>query len=80
MITFKQSRIENSPHYFFSDMINIKIFDPNLLDIQNLSSKSTDALIYDIKYINHVNIDSENSLYLIFNNVDGYNQKSNGDK
>ena len=80
MITFKQSRIANSPHYFFSDMTNIKIFDPNLLDIQNLSSKSADALIYDIKYINHVNIDSENSLYLIFNNVDGYNQESNGDK
>ena len=30
--------------------------------------------------LDHVNIDSENPLYLIFNNVDGYMEESNGDK
>ena len=47
--------------------------------------KNIDAVIYNIKYItlkslNHVNIDNKNPPYLIFNNVDGYIQESNGDK
>ena len=33
-----------------------------------------------MKSLDHVNIDSDNSLYLIFNNVDGYIEESNGDK
>ena len=66
-------------------MINIKNFDSNLLNIEKTSFKSTDAVIYNIQYItmeslDHVNIDSENPLYLIFNNVDGYIEESNGDK
>ena len=77
MMTFRQIKIENRPHYFFNDMINIKHFHPNLLDIDKISFKSTDAVVYNIKYItmknlDNENIDSENPLYLIFNNVDGY--------
>ena len=50
-----------------------------------MSFKSTDAFIYNVRHItmkslDHVNIDSESSLYLIFNNVDEYIQESNGDK
>ena len=30
--------------------------------------------------LDHVNIDSENPLFLIFNNEDGYIPESNGDK
>ena len=42
-----------------------------------MSFKNTDAVIYHIEYItmkslDNKNIDSANSLYLIFNNVDGY--------
>ena len=33
-----------------------------------------------MKILNHVNIDSENTLYLKFNNVDGYIEESNGNK
>ena len=33
-----------------------------------------------MKSLDHVNIDCDNSLYLIFNNVDGYIEESNGDK
>ena len=84
MITFKQINIENRSYYFFNDMINIKTFDPSLLSIDKISFKSVDAVIYNIKYItlkslNHVNIDSKNPPYLIFNNVDGYIKESNGD-
>ena len=50
-----------------------------------MSFKSTDAFIYNVRHItmkslDHVNIDSESPLYLIFNNVDEYIQESNGDK
>ena len=55
-------------------MININNFDPNLLNICKIPFKSIDAVIYSIRYIimkslHHVNIDSANSLYLVFNNV-----------
>ena len=58
-------------------MINIQNFDLNLLSIDKISFKSTDAVTCHIKYVtmksfDHVNIDCENSLYLVFNNVDGY--------
>ena len=60
-------------------MINIKKFDPNLLDIEQVSFKSTDVVVYHIEYItmkslDNENTDSANSLYLIFNNVDGHNE------
>ena len=77
MKALRQINIKNRPHYFLNDMINIKQFDPNLLDIDKISFKSTDDVIYHNEYItmkslDNVNIDSKNSLYLIFNNVDGY--------
>ena len=57
-------------------MINIKYFDTNLLSIDKISFKNTDAVIYKIKHItteslDHEIIDSENLLYTIFNNLDG---------
>ena len=67
-------------------MISIKNFEPNLLSIDNTSFKSIDAVTHHIKYItvkspDHVNIDSENSLYVVSNDVDGYIIKeSNEDK
>ena len=86
MITFRQSNIENRPYYIFNDIINIKNFDPNFPNVNKISFKNTDPVIHNIKYItmtclDHENIDSENSLCLIFNNVDGYIiEKSNGYK
>ena len=58
-------------------MINIKNVDPDLLSIDKISFKSTDAVIYDTKYItmkslDNENIDSENPLCLLFNDVDVY--------
>ena len=90
MKTLRQINIKNRPHHFFNDMINIKNFNPSLLSIDKLLFKSTDAVIYHIEYIimkslDNENIDSGNSLYLIFNNVDGYiecnsTKESNEDK
>ena len=64
-------------------MINIKIFDANLLKIDKTSYKNTD--IYYIGYItikdlDYVNIRSVNPLYLIFDKVDGYIDEKNGNK
>ena len=66
-------------------MIDIKTFDSNLLNIDKIPYKSTDAVNYNIRYItmkslDHVNIESENPLYLIFNNVDKYIEESKSDK
>ena len=52
-------------------MTNIKNFDSSLLSIdQVLFLKNTDCVIYDIEYFKA--LDNENSLYLVFNNVDAY--------
>ena len=66
-------------------MISVKKFDPSFLNISKISFKIIDAVIYSIRYItmkslDHVNIDSANSIYLVFNNVDGYIEESNGNK
>ena len=76
MRTLRQVNIKNRPHNFFNDMINIKNFDPSWLDIDKISFKITDNVIYHIEYITRKSLDNEkidsaNSLYLIFNNVDG---------
>ena len=61
-----------------NDMINVKNFDPRLLEIRKLSFKGVFTVnIYYIKYINmksldDVNIDNEDIIYLIFINVNGY--------
>ena len=90
MKTLRKINVKHRPHYFFNDMINIKSADLSLLDIDNISFKSTDDVIYHIEYItmkslDNENVDSANSLYLIFNNVDGYiecnsTEESNEDK
>ena len=70
--------------YFFNDVNNIKIFDSNLLKIDKIDiinkklHKNID--IYNIKYITIKDIDYGNPLYLIFNKVDGYIDKSNWNK
>ena len=66
-------------------MISVKKFDPSFLNISKISFKSIDAVIYSIRYItmkslDHVNIDSANSIYLVFNNLDEYIEEINGNK
>ena len=60
--------------------INIKNFDPNLLNIDKSSFKSTNLDIYHIEHIIMKNFDNQNPLYLIFNDVNWYIKGSNGNK
>ena len=76
MRSTKKINIEDYPYYFFSDMINIKNFDTNLLNIDKLSFKTDDSVIYNIT----INTDNKNSFYLIFNKVDGYIEENNEEK
>ena len=55
-------------------MTNINGFDPSLLNIDEVSFKSDKLIMYDIKYIKNLN--SLNSLYLVFDNLDAYIEKS----
>ena len=74
--SMKETSIKNLLYYFFNDMVNIKNFDPSLLETKKLSCKSTNVNIYDIDYmtmesLDLVSINSENPLCLIFDNVNG---------
>ena len=63
MKTLRQTNIKNRQNYFFNSMNNIKNFDPSLLSMHKIPfEKNTDCVIYEIN--------SKNSFYLVFNNVD----------
>ena len=84
MITIKQINKENRPYYIFNDTINIKHFDPKLFSMDKMSFKNIDVVIYNIKYItikslNHIDIVSANSFYIIFNNVGGHISKESNE-
>ena len=76
MGTIKQTDIKNRIYYFYNDMIDIKIFDSDLLKINKKSYE--DIGIYNIGYItikkidDYENIYSVNPLYLIITHVSGY--------
>ena len=78
MRTIKQVNIKNRQKIFFNDMTNIEDFDPSLLNIDRVSFESNEFIIYDIKYIKNLN--SLNSLYLVFNNLDTHTEKSSENK
>ena len=78
MKTIRQINIENRHGYFFNDMTNINDFDPSLLNIDEVLFKSSKFIMYDIKYIKNLN--SLYSLYLVFNNLDIYIEKSGGNR
>ena len=67
----KQIAIKNRTYYFYNDMINLKSFELNLLQIGKKHYKSID--IYYIGYItikrigDCKNIQSVNPLYLLIN-------------
>ena len=80
---FKNIDIKNRTYYSFDDMINIKSLDPNKIKIEEKLYKN--ILIYYIGYVmakerRYVKINSVNPLYLIINKINGYIEKSNGNK
>ena len=79
----KKVKIKSTYHYF-EDMVNIKDFCSNLLEINKKSHKDID--IYYIGYIiikkfsDQENIHSVNHLYLVINSATGYFKGKNGEK
>ena len=71
MKTLKQLNVRNHQNYFFNSMANIKNFDPNFID--QILFQSTDCVIFKT-------LDSSNSLYLVFNNIDAYIEENNENK
>ena len=76
----KDIDIKNGTYYFFSDIINIKNFDPHKTKIDLNSYKN--ILIYYIghvmiKYIKYVKVNSVNPLHIIFSKVNGYFEEIN---
>ena len=77
----KDINLKNHTYYFFDDIINIKDFDPNNIKTGEKSYKI--ILIYYIGYVTikkDLKIHIVNPLYLIFGNVNGYYEESNGNK
>ena len=75
------SNIKNHTHYFFDDIINIKDFDPNNINIDENSYKN--ILIYYIAYVTiknlkYVKISSVNPSYLMLNKMNGYFKETDG--
>ena len=80
----KEINIKNRGYYFHDDMINIKNFHSNLLNIEKKSYE--DVNIYYIGYItikkfsDCENIHSVNPLYLIINSATGHFKEKIGEK
>ena len=81
MGNIKQINIKTRTYYFLNDMINIKDFDPSLIKIDKKSCKSIGIYHHHNKSISDCeSINSENPLYLMIGEVDGYIEESNGNK
>ena len=78
MKTIRQINIENRQGCFFNEVANINDFDQSLLNIDEVSFKNDELIMYNIKYIKNLN--SLNTLYLVFNNLDAYIEKSGGNR
>ena len=71
---FKDIDMKNHTYYFFDDIVNVKTFDPNKINIDRNSCKN--ILIYyivnvTIKNSKYVKINSVNPLDLIFGKANG---------
>ena len=79
-----QINIKNRAYYFYNEMINLKNFEPNLLQIDRKPYKNIG--IYNIGYIaikkidNYEIIYSVNPLHLQVNHANGYIEEKNENK
>ena len=80
----KQINIKNRTYYFYSNIMDLKNFESNLLKIEKKSHKNID--IYYIGYITIKKIDdfesiySMNPLYLRIDRASGYIEEKNKNK
>ena len=81
MGSIKEINVKNETYYFSDDMINIKNFNPNLLEIdKNLYKNIYYIWNITMKDFYYVNMHSVNPLYLIIDKADGYIEEKNGNK
>ena len=79
-----QINIKNRAYHFYNEMINLKNFEPNLLQIDRKPYKNIG--IYNIGYIaikkidNYEIIYSVNPLHLQVNHANGYIEEKNENK
>ena len=84
METIKQINIKNRTYYFYNNIIDIEMFDSNMLKLDKKSYKN--LVIYNIGYVTIKKIDydydinSVNPLYLRIDNANGYIEEINEDK
>ena len=73
MVTTKQMNIKNRTYYFYNDLINIKDFDPKMLNLDNKTSMDFNIcyIEYFTKKYEH-KINSANPLYLLVYRIDYY--------
>ena len=74
--------MKNHTYYFFDDIINIKIFDPNEIKTDKKSYKN---IVYHIGYVtikdlSYATANSLIPLYLIINKINWFIEGSNGSK
>ena len=80
----KKVNVKNRTYHFCNDMVNIEVFDSNLLKIEKKSNKNID--IYNTGHIIikktgiYENIYSVNPLHLIIGEEDGFAEEKNGSK
>ena len=72
MNNVKEIDIKNRNYFFLDNMINIKIFEPNKIEIGEKSYKN-------IFFFSILDI-WERILYLIIDKINGYNEENNGKK
>ena len=81
MVTTKQLNIKSKAYYFYDDLINLKGFDLNLLNLDKKSSMNIS--IYYIGYVTkkpEYNINSVNPLYFLVSELDGFIEEKEGSK
>ena len=70
MGNIKEINIKDRTYYFFDDRINIKDFDPSLLKIDKIHTKTLVFIGYiTMKNFDYVKINSVNPLYVTINEV-----------
>ena len=79
METTKQINIKNQTYYFYNDIIDIEMFDSNILKLDKKTYKNLNTGYVTITKIGYgYDINSVNPLYLHINN--GYIEEINEDK
>ena len=80
----KQINSKNQTYYFYNDIVDLKYFEANLLEIDKKSYKNID--IYYIGYITVKKIDGYQSIYSVnplclrINHASGYIEETNWDR